>query len=318
MKISKNVSSMLKGLAALFVLINHLIAWGDTFDFNPMVVEMTARFSDLGMFSFLFISGYGLYVSFSNSGLNDYWEKKVKHIYIPMLFANCIGAIAYNIDQGQIPKRGDVFRGIVSIVLDYNGIMWYIHYLFVWYFLFWMVEKIVKKKNVQVIIWIIIAIFMLYMTPETYGLANEYCLAFPLGVITCITAKSEYFSKKQNVLLGIFGMIVAVFYFRDGTHSIGGIEVNFFMYCILINVLLMFSFMAIMQLLLIIEEKQISDPFIKMGNYSLGIYLLQEPVILYMMKLTNKKSIEIVIIIVGCGVCILLSNIYKKTVAKIL
>lgn len=61
MKISKDVSNMLKGIAAFWVLVNHICIWGENiFVLNPILRETTARLSDVGMFSFLFISGYGL------------------------------------------------------------------------------------------------------------------------------------------------------------------------------------------------------------------------------------------------------------------
>ena len=76
MNISGKETNMLKALSALFVLTNHMISWCELESINIFVSELSGKLSDLGMFLFLFISGYGLYKSYIKDNLRGYWDKK--------------------------------------------------------------------------------------------------------------------------------------------------------------------------------------------------------------------------------------------------
>lgn len=178
MNISGKETNMLKALSALFVLTNHMISWCELESINIFVSELSGKLSDLGMFLFLFISGYGLYKSYIKDNLRGYWDKKIEKIYLPLICANIIGAVACHIVQNKAADRAMIMYGIMSKdFITYNPITWYLHYLFYWYLIFWIIYKFSKREDIRVQL-ILLGAFsaaMWYFTPETYSLANEYC-----------------------------------------------------------------------------------------------------------------------------------------------
>lgn len=326
--INKEVSNMLKGCAAIFVLVNHIVCWLVTVnDVDTNIRELFGRLSDTGMFSFLFISGYGLYKSSIKNKMYNYWEKKIVRIVFPMLCANCIGAFTFNLSNGIIPARKDLFEGITSICLDYNGIMWYIHYLLVWYMVFWMIFRILESRVTRIIAWIIAACIISYLTPEIFGLANEYYLAFPFGVLWSSLEYNNsvfaHFIKFENIIiqrLGVvitcIGILISTKYFRDISHSIGNQEVGFWVYSVLINCLLGVTMIGLILSLIRINGLRSRIIFKIIGKYSLAIYLLQEPIIFTWLKNINSVMWAYTVVFIGLLFIGVIKNVYDKTIGR--
>lgn len=301
---------------------------------NDYFKEFQGRLSDIGMFSFLFLSGYGLLQSYLGSGgkLTGYWEKKIKRIYIPLFLANIVGAITYYLINGWSTfGRAEVFFGIISKELIFNGVAWYLHYLLIWYFLFWFIYSIdFNKIWYRLCVWGIILIIMWFLTPETYGLANVYCMAFPLGVLFAEIQewkeKHKLDRNEQNKNLGKYvmptllwsGAILAigflVIWFRDEEHSIAKYKVNFWLYSFLTNILLTICVIWLIVILCKLREKTIIKILMLTGEYSLGIYLLQEPIISRMLRVSETVLGKSLAAICGGMLCVLLTYLYKNFV----
>lgn len=321
MNISKKETLILKAVSALFVLINHMVDWllrGVVSD--VYVIEFFGRLSDVGMFLFLFMSGYGLYKSYRNDNLDGYWEKKIERIYIPLLFANIIGALTYHLILNHKSDRAMILFGIISKeFIIYNPVTWYLHYLFYWYLIFWIIHRFVKHQKCRIVFLCIFSAVMWYFTPETYGLANEYCLAFFLGGIISIF-DSAY---QKNLIIfpsGIVCFSAMVVWFRDISHSAGLYTLNFFVYSFLTNLFLFVSAMMIIYIVkqIVLGNSKASIILCKLGEYSLGIYLLQEPVIKTAIYAADDMLLKIIFAAVGFFICIFLSDIYKRIVKKLL
>lgn len=333
-KISIHTSKMVKGVAAMFVLFHHLCDWGGISKLyvNDYFKEFQGRLSDVGMFSFLFLSGYGLFQSYLSTGeeLTNYWEKKIKRVYIPLLGANLVGAITYYLANGWSTfGRAELFFGIISKELIFNGTAWYLHYLLIWYFLFWFIYKIdFNKTCYRLCIWGMTLIIMWFLTPETYGLANVYCMAFPLGVLFAEIQeweeKNKFDKDEQNSNLGKYvvpiflwsGAILAfgclIMWFRDEEHFIAKYKVNFWLYSLLANILLTICVIWLIVILRRLGGKTIIRVLTLTGEYSLGIYLLQEPIILRLFSFSETMIGKSVVALCGIIFCILLTYLYKS------
>lgn len=114
---------------------------------------------------FLFLSGYGLSKSFDKSSLQSYWWKKLTRIGTPWLIWCCMFfAISRCFD----------FLHDSSFVLRY----WYLEYLFIWYLMFWICNKLFSKR-VCLIVFTIAAIAMFFIWKN---LQAEQSLSFLAGV----------------------------------------------------------------------------------------------------------------------------------------
>jgi hypothetical protein len=136
---------------------------------------------------FVFLSGYGMECSFHKNGLTNYWDKRVRKIYIPALFVNGIvcGLIIVGImDTGYALSKENMLEGIFMITrYNYvNGPTWYITYIFIWYLIFY-ISHMFKNKRINIMILLIFSLFMYYITPAVFPAANTYILAFVVGII---------------------------------------------------------------------------------------------------------------------------------------
>ncbi len=320
MIINKNISKMIKGIAALFVLLNHIRCWiGELFQIGTTAGEFMGRLSDIGMFCFLFMSGYGLYSSFQKSGIQHFWEKKIAKIYVPMIMANLVGIVTYYLFQGVILERQEFFWIFLGRLDSSNGIMWYIHYLFVWYLFFWLSVKLIENKRIFVVSWIVITCIMAFITPGGYGLANEYFLAFPCGVLMALCSKRRWPREDWLIIIGLILIPLATLLFRDKPHTIGGREINFWLYCLLINMVLFTATLGIICLLIRLRSQKAKNLLIKLGEYSLGIYLLQEPVIHWGgLRFVNQTGTAAVAVILGVVIILILIQLYRRTIGKLM
>lgn len=315
-KISKETSLILKGLSAMAVLLNHIYAFGG--GSNILLRSITHRLSDLGMCSFLFISGYGIYCSYCNFGLSNYWDKKFDKFVFPIFFSNIMGALVNVFILGKRYNRAEVYNGFILRDVYYpafNGILWYMHFLLLWYVLFYLIEKFIRQQNAKLFAWLVGVMLVWYITPEVYGLANVYCLAFPGGVVYAWLIKNKEniikLEKWRYILLLIsICAYISMVILKDAEMKIFGYSINFFIYTLITNVLLLITLFGEIVVFSILEKTKVSKFFIWIGKMSFAIYLFQDPLIITPLgelgETINKGSI----IIIGGGLCLLISWLY--------
>ena len=120
----------------------------------------------------------------------------------------------------------------------------------------------------RIVVWSVVLIAMWYLTPETYGLANEYSYMMPA------------------ISGGVNGLIL----------------------CYLVIWLLMVVGK--------VREETVKNILTLTGEYSLGIYLLQEPVIFRLLFYSKTVMGKFLSVLCGVAICLLLTKLYKIFILK--
>lgn len=83
MEISVKESNLSKFVFSILILVYHICIWG---------YDCTNRWftfvCGVAMFGFLFLSGYGLTVSYYKNGMDNFWNKKFIKVYLPAIIVN--------------------------------------------------------------------------------------------------------------------------------------------------------------------------------------------------------------------------------------
>ena len=317
MNISMEQSNLAKFLYALLLLFYHICIWGYNLSNRFFTFIM-----GVAMFGFLLLSGYGLTVSYYNNGLFNFWEKKFKKIYFPAVIINLFAVIELICMKKIDMNRGDAFKEVFLLNQSplVNGELWFLRLLLVWYILFYMTYNYIRNTKIRIWAWGGVTLVMLYMIPETYGLANTYGLSFSVGVLLAeLGRKGVDIEKiiKYIAIISCIGSYIFI-YHSDNSGIICGTKINFFIYLIIINLIL--GCCAIT--LLILCEKMLEtiiffDKNAKiLGGMSLMIYYLQRSCILNPMIWSTQIGFKIGWMLGGGTLVMIISYAYTKLNAR--
>lgn len=292
------------------------------------VYHLTFCLCRAGMFIFLFLSGYGLYFSFLKNGLAGYWEKKINKIYFPAVLAQSIGSGVYAVLMQRIPNRAILFDDIFvrTVQSEFNPFIWYLQYLLIWYILFYAVYRLFDRRFYRVIAWIFLGLFMWFFTGEIFfGLANEYCLAFPLGIVWALISNKEFgfwrkfgeeSRKKYLLIIGAVSTIAVVvcvsvnYNMWTAENVFFGRRINFWLFTGITNALYLIICISVSLVLgiifRVIDQKSLLEKF---GDVSYYVYLLHGAFIITPLTVIGKY--RMIILFVGvtamsCMICLYL------------
>ncbi|MBE6787554.1 MAG: acyltransferase [Ruminococcaceae bacterium] len=202
-------TNTLKGLFAIFVLIHH-IGQNTTFLNGTFFQEVVNSLGYLSVGIFLFLSGYGLFVSYKLKGheyINNFPKRRLLPFYIQNLILIAIYLIFWEIIGQTLSTR----RIVLSFFFGHTVIKygWYIQATLVLYVLFFIAFKF-KPKLLK------ITTFILgYVVYFGYCLINHFwsvwyisVLCFAMGIIF---ANINNFKKQYFALLGILFAVSYVF-----------------------------------------------------------------------------------------------------------
>lgn len=100
LKLSKESTMELKGIAILFVILGHMGYQG--------VLGV------VGVHIFLVVSGYGIYYSFKRNGFENFWNKRILSVYVPYLVWQIPSMIIRRIMNQNITLT-DIFATLLGI-----------------------------------------------------------------------------------------------------------------------------------------------------------------------------------------------------------
>ena len=124
--IKKEETHLIKGIAIIIIVIQHI---GQAFS-----IGLVNPLGAIGVFLFLYISGYGLTISFYEKGRNNYFKKKILHVYIPYICAIIMFCIWSFIIGNSVTLADFIEYGLLYKLPQ--GSYWYLILLFYWYFIF--------------------------------------------------------------------------------------------------------------------------------------------------------------------------------------
>lgn len=292
--LNKKYTNILKGIAILCVLVNHI---GQRF--NIGIVEPLGTF---GVCLFLILSAYGLNMSVSNKGLNGYIKKRFKRVVIPYWIIVIIFSV--------ITKAGFInFICYLFLIKLPTNIFWYIRLTIYWYIVYYFICHIENKVFKYLITFAMsILISLIFIDNKVY---IYQILSFLLGVLLSeykdLITRSiiKYLNKyitMSFVGVIIFAVLKKVPYVDNNTYGVLDISIG-----ILLNLALT-VFVSI--ILIKIYNLNILKIVGNIGIKSYEIYLVH-PFLLF--TVTNIKSLVLYLVFVYIATLIF-SKLIKRLV----
>ena len=219
MNINKDETLILKGMAILLVILTHF----------PRVGFFNHNFSGLGGWGvsiFLFLSGYGLWLSYQKNGRKNYWYKRLKSVYIPFYIAMLIQTLIYILLFHKSFDQKILLLSFLGIYPDnvIDGSMWYISYLTIWYVFFGFITLLpAKNKGIKIMMLLPIMLVVQIIAKNQLfanGLASMYILFFPLGIF-CAYFKDKIIPRHnavQYTALILLIILISLWIFHGVNH----------------------------------------------------------------------------------------------------
>jgi membrane-bound acyltransferase YfiQ involved in biofilm formation len=205
--LSPRQSLQLRGFVSMLVVIGHL--WTHVAREHALLVSHGET-----VFMFLFLSGFGLTISFRKGHTDAGWfaKRRLIRVMIPYWI---ITAILLPLDWFLLGRGYSVgelamtIAGINTTVrlnhIDYGR--WYVTFLLVWYALFFLSYHILRGKRSG---WVLFAgSLLLFFVYRQYAFAHQF-FAFPLGCLVAerYTAAATFFKRYERLLLHGAGTII--------------------------------------------------------------------------------------------------------------
>lgn len=198
--LSVNISNILRGIAILLVILQHISGHLGTNIFTPM--------GGTGVAIFLFLSGFGLNESFKKKGFTDFWKNRINKVFIPyIVLISIITIVKYNNFNLKI-----YLYDILGIKTSY----WYIAFLLKQYILFYICSKFFCK--VRLYIFVLCSIIFLFTFPN---IEAEQSFSF----LTCVLI-SEYYQDIKRMVEKRY-LVVSIIFFIIGTIFLGIKQLHF-------------------------------------------------------------------------------------------
>lgn len=201
MNLSIEETRYIKGIAILAIVLGHL--------------GMLYKGGGIGVHLFLFVSGYGCIRSYCESGIKNFWNRKIRRIYLPYLILAVIKYPSTTLMNGGVK---DFLISVAGLDLGVNIEMWYISYIFMWYFIFYILiylsyshgrSKVFISLN---IIMFSVGLFVLmknkgFLIWHSGAGADLYTFSFPCGVLCgCLPNTAE---KNETIVTNIVLFVAA-------------------------------------------------------------------------------------------------------------
>lgn len=192
---SMQYTTILKGVAILIIMLSHMAnSWGVRW-FTPL--------GGIGVAMFLTVSGYGLAESYKKTGLKDYWVKKFINVYIPYVFIRGI-IIIISLLMGAQYDLTDIIMGFVFIK-KLHAYDWYMGYLFIWYFIFYIVNLVNTDNKKKFWLFIFAGIVMFFAFDK--NLYAEQAISFLFGIYLSYYNKNSDKSFLKGFMLFTTGIV---------------------------------------------------------------------------------------------------------------
>lgn len=214
----KESVNCMKGVAALLIVFSHAHYYNETLG----LLKIFKPFGYIGVSLFFFCSGYGVMKNYivKEHYLDGFLIKKLKGVYIPYIVATGLWFIT---DTIFIGKKFDRFAVVISVAKSILLIKtalpfaWYVLAVLVWYFVFFLVAKIIKIPN-KMLECLFILNIMWYFIGVLTDIPSFYYNGTCCLMIGCVAATIDKMIKEPGRLallsstVGLCGSILALHY----------------------------------------------------------------------------------------------------------
>lgn len=149
MYISKDSSTVMKGLAIIAVIISHLPR---VINFPSFIKSMLHPLGYLGVAVFLCLSGYGCAMSIIRGGgqsrLKHFWKKRLNKIMPELAIAVIVTAVIKTLFLGQGWPLWEVLLNAFGLSSTIGRVTWYITYILLCYFLLSIIGVMQSRNTV--------------------------------------------------------------------------------------------------------------------------------------------------------------------------
>lgn len=320
----------LRGISIISVVVIHVLAqYYSILDVTPkilglMFVDIVAHFA---VPSFIFISGLVL-SKYQKYNIAMFYNKRVKSIFIPYIFASLWYFLFWYIVDGYNPPIGEFFNSLLKANSMYH--LWYFIPLIQLYLLYPIINFLYMKLNNSKAIYLLLClalVIQLYSQSIKYiCYSANYIFYFVIG-ICC--ARNGFIDKIYKIpakfiafLTSIICVIGAykVYEWAVGFNATNNVSVGFasnyqvmnLLDCIMISV-------TIVVLINVLARKRYKI-LAELGKYSYGIYLYHVTFVFLFIRLADKFNLyntNILYYIIGSVICTGSSYIFVKLISKL-
>lgn len=273
--LSKQTSSCIKGIMAICVLLHHIYLTSNMTLFLPLRMLFQC-FGYLADAVFLFLSGYGLMMSFlikKDDYIGNFFQKRIFPMYAFYIFMVVIyftwdNLVGINISYMSVFKS--LFFGDTIVVYG-----WFLQAIMLFYLAFWVIYKTKKKIKYIFYITAIYVILCFVCGLGSWWYVSIFC--FPIGM--CVAQNKSkicmFLANRKFVFFGASYLLIGAFYvirkFSLGSF-VNAITVSEF----LTSFPLVMGLFSTVNILFEEYQKVIVNNFTKLlGKYSLEIYVIQ-------------------------------------------
>ena len=170
--ISRKQTKILKGIAISAIIVEHI---GQAFH-----IGLVNPLGPLGVFLFLFLSGYGLSCSYEANGRKKYFQKKIIKVYIPYCIAVVLFFVWMMCRNIEI-EPNLVGRYFVLLSLP-QGSYWYLVLMFYWYIIFYLLTFCYDNDKILVLFLFVASALIIIIQRFSRVYVWQF-FSFPMGVI---------------------------------------------------------------------------------------------------------------------------------------
>lgn len=187
--ISLDESSILKGVAAWFIMISHYVTNIGILGYDTGIAKVYEWFGGIGVCMFFFLSGYGLYMSAKRTSPTfRQLIKRELNVLIPMAVIQLIFWLSFY-------GSGKSFLDCILYITALDGSLWFLSEIMLIYIIFYLGMRFFKKHDilaVALMCLIMSAVFFILDFPARWYNAN---LVFALGML---------FAKRRDSIIAFF------------------------------------------------------------------------------------------------------------------
>lgn len=325
---TKKDTTAIKGVSVCMLLWHHLFYTSDINGaiLNNNISGVLAYYFKVCVAIFVFLTGYGLYKSFSKGViLKDYYLNSLKKLYynywfIWILFVP-LGILFFNRTL-EIVYEKDIIKNLLLTLtgfqtmfgqVGYNATWWYMGLVVGLYLIFPFMNKLIDKTPYLVIL---ISFFMLFIEPKKIfnlnfiGLYGEWLFPFCLGIIW---SKYDIFEKIKNINLSkvtkfimYFFILIIISLLRKADWILSYTKIDGFYTIVILQII--FEFLT---------NKKIKGIFSFIGKHSFNIFLTHTFIYLYYLNYiiysyTSDIVKFLILLIISLLISVVIENLKVK------
>lgn len=202
--LDKNTSNQIKGLAISLVLIGH--------------AGLVSNAGAWGVSIFLFLSGFGLYQSYSRNGIGSFFSKRICTIFIPFTIVTILQIIIDYFFFSTEYSSATIFLTLLGLNLKatVDPTMWFISFLLIWYLLFYCVFNLKLGDTIRISLLFLGGLCLIFANNLFSPAAGMflYTFCFPVGVLfsSLINRVTKIVKQSSPIWLGTIFVVCFLFF----------------------------------------------------------------------------------------------------------